>query len=414
MTVVRRILVMFSISLRIHARVGLSFFLCTLAACSTDAASGDPAAQPPANAVPAVCPAGVAYEDLAGKPLVRLDINGKMRSFAIDTGAPTTAVDESALADLGPGPYTFELDAVSVTLPSVRGVPGLAAQFQSADLVGLIGRDVWGKGVLTIDYPRRRFILTESADDAALAVCAHVAGDPRTVPTTFVTHGYPLVEGAVEGRSGFFILDSGASLASMPDPEFAAIDAAAPRPAVEGFYMPLAWGEYWARLSVLRSMTVADRTVENVTVRTMPTEAFSFVRGDVLAGKPFLGLLPSAFLRHFMMTIDARKKTVRLDAARDDAMREPLYYATGIGLETTAGVPLHVTQVIANSDAALKGVEVGDEIVSIAGQPIASVPAYGRAWYTVSKQPNDVRDFVVRRGGREIPVRLATTALFAR
>jgi hypothetical protein len=200
----------------------------------------------------------------------------------------------------------------------------------------------------------------------------------------------------------------------MPEPEFAALVAASPRPAIEGFYMPLAWGEYWSRLSVVRSVTIAGFTVEDVTVRTLPTDAFSFVRGSVLAGKPFLGILPSAFLRHFMVTLDNAQKTVRLDAARDDSMREPVYYAIGIGLETTSGSPLHVTQVIANSDAALKGVEVGDEIVSIAGQPIASIPAYNRAWYTVSKEPNDVRDLVLRRGTTEREVRIATTALFAR
>jgi C-terminal processing protease CtpA/Prc len=94
-----------------------------------------------------------------------------------------------------------------------------------------------------------------------------------------------------------------------------------------------------------------------------------------------LGLLPSGFLHHFMITLDFSAKTVRFDASVGDAMKEaPTYFVTGIGLESSTDAPIHVAQVLSGSSAEEQGVLVGDEVVTVGGKDFATMAPYARPW----------------------------------
>src|SRR5262249_54456551 len=91
----------------------------------------------------------------------------------------------------------------------------------------------------------------------------------------------------------------------------------------------------------------------------------------------FIGVLPSGYLHHFMVTIDFNHSKLRLDPKKDDDLREPsTLYTLGIALEATTTTPVHVAAVLPGSSPPDDGIQAGDDIVSIGGVAVASSNPY--------------------------------------
>ncbi|APR79551.1 Hypothetical protein A7982_04898 [Minicystis rosea] len=353
---------------------------------SSSSASSSSGSGGSGGAAPAVCPEGVAIGDYAGKITVDVMIDGTgPHSFIVDTGAPTSAIAKS-VGSSGMHEVTVAGRSRTVNLPSNWTTVG--------GQTGILGTDFLGAFALSVDYARQRLWLDDTIDEASLRACDHVEGDPATV--AYTTHDYLMVPGSLEGVSGTFLLDTGASLGLVPDAMFDSLSTAHPRPALDGFYTPAAAGTFWSRLSTLGTMEVGGKKVDHITTRTAPQTFFTGL--DVPAGTTMLGFVPSGFLRHFLVTVDYPKETLRLDGYKGDTFVEPAFgYFAGISLERALS-PIHVTAVLDGSSAEEQGIQIGDEVSAIGGAPVSSIPAANRAWSLASPAPSKITVTIVRDG----------------
>ena len=356
----------------------------------------------------AACPEGHPMGDFYGKPTVDVWIgeHGPF-TFVYDTGAPYSGMDHSVQDVVGAGPYEVGVGGISVELAYIRSFDAAAFGFDGIE--GVIGGDVMGRYAVTLDPMRSRFWLDETRDDAALSACDHVEGDP--VETDVVINQYLYVRGAAEDEDGWFLVDSGASLGAMPDGIFDTLQARRERPYLGGFYTPAAIGTFWARLTTVAHLEVAGRRVEHITTRTLPdrllpTPVFS-------DGQPLLGVLPSGYLRRFLITVDHPRATLRLDAYSGVALRdETQFFPVGIALDDSLEAPIRVAQVLAGSAAEEQGIEVGDEILRVDGRAMAALTPAQRPWSLVRPGSGAIVEVVVRRGdGPERAVSLETRDL---
>jgi hypothetical protein len=404
-----------------HARLSftLAFSWAAIAACSSSGASGGgPGPSPSGTAPPAptdappahvgACPEGEPFRLVSGKIVVdaRLDDGGR-QSWVLDTGAFTSVADTSLAprvqgrdvkVSVGGIEKTIQLDTMDVKA-SMR-----------MDVAGILGQDVFGE-VLTLDYPRKRFFIDPALDDAReadLRACGHVKGAPATVDA--IHDLFLHVKGTAEGKPGWFLVDSGASFGAMRKGFFASIDKAHPRPSIGGFYTPAAIGTFWARLATVGSLEVGGHEVRHIVTRTMDDKLLSPPKG--VTSEEFIGVLPSLFLRHFMVTADFKKKKLRLDPAKDDPMSEPTtFYSVGLGIAESTQPPILVADVLPGSAAEKAGIAVGDEITAIGGTPIAGMDPYARAWRLVSDRDGDKITITIKHAGDESVKELVTSDL---
>jgi predicted aspartyl protease len=352
---------------------------------------------------PGKCPAGEGFESKSGKVIVRAQVNGAApRNWLLDTGAPTSVADKSLAAEIGEG------KDVTIT---VAGVTKTIHQLYASDLreqgrldvAGVLGQDVFGD-VLTLDYPRQRFWITSDMADRDLRACTHVRATPVVVDAK--NQAYVYVRGSAEGMPGWFLVDSGASLNAMPNKIFDELTAAHPRPALQGFYTPAAIGTFWARLTTVAWLEVGGFKVENIVTRTMDDDLVP--PPGRIGDEKFLGVLPSGWLTHFMMTIDFKAQKVRFDAKKEGVLRDPTkMYSVGIGLEPTTEI-VRVAHVLPGSSAEEAGIKAGDEIVRIGSTATKTMDPYARAFYLVGREDGIKVNVTITRDGIEKDFALVT------
>ncbi len=153
---------------------------------------------------------------------------------------------------------------------------------------------------------------------------------------------------------------------------------------------------------------VAGHKVEHIVTRTIDDAMIPTPQLDA----PFLGVLPTGYLRHFLMTVDYPAGKLRLDGYADLPPREPdSFFALGIGFEQVTSPPIHVTQVLPGSSAADEGIAVGDELVKVGGADFASLTPYQRPWAMIDQSEHTAVPVTVLRAGKTISVTLETRKL---
>ncbi|MCC6899704.1 MAG: PDZ domain-containing protein [Polyangiaceae bacterium] len=352
---------------------------------------------------PATCPEGFPMKRLSGKPVIDVMIGDQGPfAFVYDTGAPDSGIDPALTQKVGGGPYTLKLGGKQVDVDSLVSFP-VQQYLNSKSVWGVIGANVMRNFAVTLDDQRSRFWLDDQRDEDALLACAHAQGKP--VAVSYVEADYLFVPGKAENKPGWFLVDTGASLGAMPKGVFSELQAAHPRPALDGFYTPAAVGTFWAQLTAIGALEVAGQKVEHIVTRTIDDAMIPTPKLDA----PFLGVLPTGYLRHFLMTVDYPAGELRLDGYADLPPREPdSFFAVGIGFEQVTSPPIHVTQVLAGSSAADEGIAVGDELVKVSGQSFADLTPYQRPWSLLDQSEHAPIPVTVLRGGKEISVTLET------
>lgn len=380
-------------------------------ACSGSSSSGEAppvggaASMTPPDAEPAptaaACPDGVPFTTLAGKVIVPVSVNGgPAKSWMLDTGAPSSYIDTSVAGQ--------SADVVKLSLGGFARTVTLTAEEPQSRLpgvYGIVGQDLFGSA-LTIDYPRKRVWITDAINDAALLACQHLKRAPTTVDVEIGDYVY--AKGAIEGAPGWFLIDSGASYGATNKGVFATLDKAHPRPSIGGWYTPAAVGTFWARAATIGYMELGGVRVSHIFTRTVDDKILPPPTG--LGAATFLGVLPSGFLHHFMLTIDFPAKKLRIDAGKDDSLVEPTtFYVAGLGLEETLTGPVHVTDVVPGSAADKAGIVVGDELVKINGVSAGSIAPAQRAFQLASPTAGKAITVTTARGSSPAEDRVLLT-----
>jgi hypothetical protein len=368
---------------------GASSFAGDEAACEAT-----PAALEPAEAVLEGEAAEVPFRTAFNLTLVDVAVNGgEPRPFILDTGASGTVVDAAAAgvkpeATVGEGTMRgaggeVEIDVVKLDSLAVGGArllgPAVAAadlaplrDMIGADVAGVLGYDFLRHFVVKVDYENS---LVTFYDPATFAAPAGVAFIPAETDT-----GHPIVEMAVGGHAGRFVVDLGNPGPVIFDGGYVAEheligQAKAKLPALmKGAGGPKTTNAYVVRMG---DATIGPYTLAAPVV-VLPTEK----KGMPLCGAGLVGNVGWDVMSRFTFYVDYPGGRLGLaPSARFDAPFD--YDRTGLLLQY-AGDHYVVKEVAASSPAAAL-LAPGDRVVGIDGKAAADVSLAG--WARLRSQP---------------------------
>jgi hypothetical protein len=177
----------------------------------------------------------------------------------------------------------------------------------------------------------------------------------------------------VEGQPHRFILDTGASETTVRATLWNTLIADG-RAQLSGLPISTVSGSASSTVSRVRSLTVGGETVTNPAVMTIGSPIGDMILDTIQqeVGHEVDGLLGGNFLREFMLTIDYPHGTLHLQRYTSATIVDEFKrVGIEIGAGPTTGAHRYVVGVVyANTDAAAKGLRVGDELVSVDGQAL--------------------------------------------
>jgi hypothetical protein len=340
---------------------------------------------------------GIASPSRVGSNLVFADV--KVNGFAggrlgVDTGSPLMIVDETKF----PGLMLPAQDQVNANVSAgdftVDGVPivqmSIGGAMDPLAFAGLFGGNVMRQFTVRLDYahPDLAFRLgmpsmepaVDGVETPGAAISFTLQGGGRgqlraggqviSYPATRI----PLTVD-VEGVSHPFILDTGASETTVRGTLWTAISGDG-RAHITGLPISTVSGPAIGTVSRVRSLTVGVAAVTAPAVMTIGDQVSVSDKADALldtiqseVGHPVDGLLGGNFLREFMVTIDYPKGTLRLQRYTSVTIVDE-FKRVGfeLGGSNSGAHRYGVGVVYAGTDAAAKGLAVGDEVVSVDGQ----------------------------------------------
>lgn len=320
--------------------------------------------------------------------VVRGSVNDQPATFIFDTGASHTILTPEAARRLGvEGVESGQCRSLGAGSALVyRLTVGIADPPQAhfvrhagVDYAGIIGTTFLERFIITIDYRHRQIRFLPAAD----------AGPLKPEPGAHIVpfdmkHNLIWVDAKANGRADLLLVfDCGAN-ATVLVPEAARRMALSGRPVRDQDQRPF-------ELATLESLAVGPAEVPAMEVAVADIEQLHPLRR---VGQPYDGLLGYNFLSQFRVTIDYRRRQMRLALPEEDP-RAPL----GLTLAET-----RVRTVEPGSLAARAGFREGDLIVSVNGQYVQFVEEI-RAIIGGGK-PGATFTFSVRRGGEPLTLRI--------
>ena len=344
--------------------------------------------------------------------LVPISINGSFpMDFILDTGVKTTLLIEPVLSSLmqldslqsiqvkglGKG-AAIEAHIASDIHISVDGIvqgrnqrmiilPEGAASYSGLfgrPVVGIIGHDLFRCFVIEINYAQKYLKLTRPE---------HFRPRKRAVSLPIsLRRGKPYITARIyhdgnDTLQGSWLLDTGSSQAiSLNHPSFKL-----PEQTVSAFIGRGLSGDLHGRAGRVKAFFLGPYHFEDVVVSFPDDEAIHWVL-DAKSGYANIG---SDILSRFVLTLDYRHR--RLILRKNHRFKKTFAYNTS-GLETLASGQQynihHVIYVRPGSNAEKAGVQVGDIITAINGNPTSSISV------------NDLNQILNRRPGSKLRLRL--------
>jgi predicted aspartyl protease len=348
----------------------------------------------PAEAVLEGEAAEVPFRTFHNLMLVDVAVNGgETRPFILDTGASGTVVDVAA-AEIEPeaerGPVTMrgaggevkvelvKLDSLALGNARLLGPTVARAdlaplrQMVGADIAGVLGYDFLRHFVVKVDYENLRVTFFDPATFAASEGVAFIPAETDT--------GHPIVEMAVGGHAGRFVVDLGNPGPIILEGTYVAEhdligQAEAKLPArMKGAGGPRTTKAYVVRME---DATIGPYTLAGpVVVLTADPESAA------LCGEGLVGNVGWDVMSRFTFYVDYPGGRVGLTpSARFDAPFD--YDRTGLLLEYAGDH--YVVEEVAPTSPAAPLVAPGDRVVGIDGRAAAEVPL--AEWARLRCQP---------------------------
>jgi hypothetical protein len=362
-----------------RTRRSAPFLLLALAACS----SASPVAPNPPSGPPLAPMAElVAFARLEDSLLVPVDVGGTTALLQVDTGNPWVEVDPKVFPD-APSHVgnVAELSVESGRLTNVQ-VLSQSSSCSSANEAGILiggflGCTVLCTSVVSFDYRDAYFsfgrqeappgLLTETKIPFALK------GGGTTVLSGFSVPTPPsriVVSVKIEGVTHRMIVDTGASLVTVDQAVFASITKDG-RPQLSGGVACTTSGPSKTTAARVLTVSVADAVVNDVVVAHDTAFDATLERISQDAGETIEGSLGGTFLDQFYVTIDYPAGELHLAPYADTSFVLDPARLVGFSIKAKTGGGYVISNVVRGTDAASKGVEVGDEILAIDGQELA-------------------------------------------
>ncbi len=348
-----------------------------LVACDDEDPSGFPTMGMPGIPSPTKLGANLVFADveLNGHPGGRL---------GVDSGSPVVLIDPTKF----PGATAPAQSQITGNLSfgdfTVDGIPMIQIRASGAmdplAFAGLLGGNVMRQFSVQFNYadPTHAFRLGMPPMDTSPPGVelpgtnvgftlegggrGQIQGDVVTIVPTRI----PVIVD-IDGVARPFILDTGASETSVRSTVYAAIVADG-RPQLQGLPISTVSGPTTASVTRSRTMTVAGQSVANAAVMTIGDQILDSIQQEVK--HPIDGLLGGNYLREFLVTVDYPLGNMRLQRYDTPPVADEF---KRIGIELGAGNSSHrftVGVVYSGTDAAMKQLSAGDELIAIDGQPL--------------------------------------------
>lgn len=402
---------------RFQTILRLSFALSLLAAppASAGASAARRAARQPAVA-------RVPFEMNGNSLFLQVRLNGSGPLwFVLDTGAAITVLNSTTVRSLnlrtgrsgsvrGAGGdvqttqitgVTFDVGGAALKDLSVAALS--LAQIENTvgrAIDGILGAEFFKRYVVEIDYETKELAIHEPAGYA-------YAGRGESLPLSF-QHNHPHVRAQVvlPGRpplEGEFVIDAGSNLQLILLPSF--IERHKLRdslPLTRTTYGRGVGGEIPLPVGRAESVRIGGFTLQR------PVTAFPAGGTFGTAGKA--GNIGTAILRRFKVVFDYSRGRVHLEPAKN--FSDPFEFdMSGLGLvsEGPSFSVFKVSRVLPDSPASEAGLREGDEIVSVAGRPVAGTRL--AELRERLRRPDQKLPFRVKRGAETFDVEIKTRRL---
>jgi predicted aspartyl protease len=339
-----------------------------------------------------------------------------------DTGSPFTLVDPSFF----PGASSSATPQVSVDLTfgalTVDRVPALQVRISGSmaagAFAGIVGGNVFRQFSTQFDYRGKTFQLGSGAAPTDIATpggstAFHLEGGGLAMLDSKTNVAFPATRVSVtvniEGVDYPFIVDTGASEIAVRSAVFAKLVSDG-RTVLEGLPLGTVSGPVQGSVTRAKSVTAAGEMVSNVAVMTIGDTLLDNLVKEVK--HPVDGLLGGDFLREFLVTIDYPRQILHLQRYGTRTHIVDEFKRVGIELRAMpVGSVQHyfVSAVFAGSDAATKGVAVGDELSAVDGTALSNVDPVA-ADELLDGTPGDMRQVTFNDAAMS-SLRQATVAL---
>ena len=315
------------------------------------------------------------------KPHVNVFLNGKGPfSFLFDSGgtlALSRATAEAAGLKLVGEGHETGLTSTPITTRFTRikdlrlGAAHLRDQYAAVrdmdpdgnggKFAGTIGYEVLARFTTTFDFPRRAITLSLTPDRMAL-------DDSHALPL-MLDHTVPVVAAEINGAPDYLWLDTGFNRALLVNRTFTSTHpAAAPKRLYDtGGLVSGGGGGEAIRLGRIPRLTIGSNTFVDV------IGMFSSFDGGLNTDSEFAADMGTALLRSSVLTFDYpshRLWLTKLDAPVGPEI--PAYNRAGFGIEYANGDVATVSYVREGSPAVEAGLEQGDRVIEIDGQPVSA------------------------------------------
>jgi hypothetical protein len=318
----------------------------------------------------------------------QVSIDAQPESFLlVDTGSPVTLVDPTmypAIAFPATPQVKVDVSFGGFTVDQVPALQTTALGGGTTNVPEIVGGNLMQQFPVQLDYsvrdPNRAFRIGASnmsatgVEDPGGEVSFTLMGGGREIVdmTSSATIDVPPtripITVDIEGVSHPFLLDTGASEVTVRASVYAGLTADG-RAQLSGLPIGTATGAKQATVTRARTITVANQTVVNAPVMTIGDQLIDGLQGEL--GRPMDGLLGGSFLREFLVTVDYPHATLQLQRYTPPVAIKDEFKRVGIELGTGTGAHAYAVAVVyPGTDAAAKGINRGDVLLSVDGQDL--------------------------------------------
>jgi len=374
-----------------------------------------PVAKTGAPAAPVTIPAQLNQRHI----LVPVRVNGsKPVTFILDTGAGMTCLDAGFAKGLGikgagkmeaaaagggvplelSGGVTLQLGDLTHTTESV-GLLDLSTIGRSFNVTlgGILGYDFLAQYATTLDYTTPA--VTFSDPDRA-------AASADAIPFE-VTNAFIQVRGKInDDREILFLLDTGAGFTILPR----SVAESLPGRRLRGNQaMGAEGGRLPMTLVRVPRLTFGAQSLTDLVVAYSEGDSTQIPGALGMLAREGMGLLGADVLSRYRVTINYRRRTLDLQPATPTAPRTDDWIQVGVQcLHDETGYV--VRGVFSPSPAEKAGIQAGDRVVSIDGQPVAGLSPDEVA-ARLRGRAGSIVELVIERNGDRLTVRVKRAPL---
>jgi hypothetical protein len=309
--------------------------------------------------------------------------------FIVDTGSPVTLLNSVSFGhdqDYSAA-STTDLQAFNLgftAIPTVTFAAFGADACGDYPLAGIVGGDLLQFYAVTVDYLGAALYLWDDLGGSpdigqdvapATSVKVHLKGGGRANVVGITVDLPPtrlVVDGTLEGTSGAFLVDTGASMVTIPQRLFDTLDSQ-DRPRIADVPVQTVYGESTGFIIRLRSLAVGGVTQTDVPTFVVPDATlFNDVGREV--GATLLALVGGTFLRNYQTTIRYPADRLELASYNNPVHVNPReFIGPGFDLGQGCNGGIFVAQVYPGTSAADQGIQEGYQLISIDTQPLAGL-----------------------------------------